>query len=263
MNLAKTWLVGMVAATLLGVLSAPAASVVLLNGTTLQGSSVRIKLDGTVVLRTADGATREFAKGQYKLAIADMPPEFTTAAQALAGKQYQGVIDTLEKVVGDLNGLEVDKQLRFAMARAYIGLGKPGEAVAQFDTLAKHYGADGLKDPKVAVEYASALLAAKQNDKLVGVIDEIVKNAPRNVAAKAQTMRGQMREQQGQLDAALMDYMRTVVFFDRETDAVPEALFRAAEVLEKKRDPRAKMLYKRLADEYKDSPFAQKASGKA
>ena len=45
--------------------------------------------------------------------------------------------------------------------------------------------------------------------------------------------------------------------------AVPEALVKAAQAFEAKKDSaRAKLLYKRLVEEYKDSPFAKAAAGK-
>ena len=95
------------------------------------------------------------------------------------------------------------------------------------------------------------------------VLDDIIKDAPRPAAAKAQNLRGQMREAQGQLDAALLDYMRTAVFFEKDGgDATAEGLFRAAKILDAKKDPRAKALYKKVVDEYKDSPFAKEAAGK-
>jgi hypothetical protein len=42
----------------------------------------------------------------------------------------------------------------------------------------------------------------------------------------------------------------------------PEALFKAAEILEEMRDPRADEMKKKLVQEYKDSEYAAKLSGK-
>ncbi len=260
---------GLTAAAMLfvGVWTASADYVILNNDTRLEGQIQRRKLDGTVVIKVsrADGgsAVQEFAKGSYKSAVCDPPPpEFAVGVKAANDKQWQAAIDALEKVADDKQGLEVDKQARYVIARCLIQLGKAPDAVAQFDKIAKIYGEEIRKDPQVAVEYANALLAAKQNTKLSGVLDDIIKDAPRPAAAKAQNLRGQMREQQGQLDAALLDYMRTAYFFSRDGgDAVPEGLYRAAKVLDLKRDPRAKMLYKQVVDGYRDSPYAREAAG--
>lgn len=255
------WMAAVVLAVVCGV---RADYVILSNDRQIDGTDLRRKLDGSVVILIPNAGKQEFAKGAYKVAVADMPAEFATAVQAYQAKQYQAAIDTLEKIAGDKSGLEVDKKCRFLASRCFIQLGKAADAVSQFDLLAKPnlYGPTVFKDPSVAVEYANALLAAKQNDKLGSVLDDIIKDGPRPAAAKAQTIRGQMRESQGQLDAAVIDYMRTVVFYEKDgAEAVPEALYRAARVLDMKKDPRAKKLYKQLADEYKDSPFAANAAG--
>lgn len=259
---------GVAAAMLLaGVCAASADYVILPNDTRLEGQIERRRLDGTVIIRVQQGTTaarQELAKGAYKMAVCDPPPaEFGQAVADFRAKNFQAAIDKLEKVADDKSGQEIDKQCRYLIARALTQAGKAADAVQQFDKLAKIYGEEVRKDPQVAVEYAAALLAAKQHSKLPDVLDLLVKDASRPIAAKAQNLRGQMREQQGQIDAAIIDYMRTVVFFEKDGgEAVPEAMLRAAKALESKRDPRFKMLYKRLVDEYKDSPFAKEAAGK-
>jgi tetratricopeptide (TPR) repeat protein len=250
-------------ALLVSALGASADYIELMNGNRIEGKDARRKLDGTVTIITANGR-QEFAKGQYKIAVCEpAPAEMAQGIQAYRSKNFQQAIDTLEKVADDKQGLEVDKTCRSVIARAYAGLNKGMEAPGQFDKLVKVYGADVLKEPSVAVEYAGALLAAKQFDKMGGVLDGIIKDGPRPAAAKAQNLRGQLRETQGNLDAAVLDYMRTAVFFGADGgDAVPEGIYRAAKILDAKKDQRAKGLYKRIAEDYKDSPFASEAKAK-
>lgn len=250
-------------------LQAPGAYVILNNAdqTRLEGSDIRRKIDGTIILtmqgQTGGTVTREFAPNQLLKAVADAPPELAQAVAAFQAKNYDEVLSKMGTVAREKAGLEVDKQARILMARAFIAQGKAGEAVNQFNDITKNYP-DGLKDPALGFEYANALLAAKQFEKLSGALDDLVKDAPRAVAARAQNLRGDMRLGQGQTDAAILDFMRTVVFFGKDAEeAAPEALFKAAQALETKRDPRAKSLYKRLVEEYKDSPQAKAAAGKA
>lgn len=242
---------------LIGAVGASADHVILNNGTKIEGTNIRRKLDGSVTMDIPGKGRQEFPKGSYKMAVADPTPEFVAAIQQYREKKYDAAIAAAEKVADEKSGCELDKQARYVAARCFVAQSKAGDAVGQFDKLVRIYGDQVLKEPVVAVEYANALLAAKQNTKLVGVLDDIIKDAPRNYAAKAQTMRGEMREQMGQLDSALQDYMRTVIFFQQEEEAVPEALYRAAKVLESKRDPRSKTLYKKLVDDYKDNPAAK------
>lgn len=255
------WLAAAVASL---ALQAPGAYVILNNAdqTKIEGTDIRRKMDGTIIL-TITGGSREFAPNQVLKAAADAPPEMAQAVQAYQAKDFAKVLSAMETVAREKAGLEVDKQARILMARAYIGQGKAGEAVNQFNEITKHYP-DGLKDPALGFEYANALLAAKQFEKLATTLDDLVKDAPRSVAAKAQNLRGDMRLSQGQTDAAILDFMRTVVFFGKDSEeAAPEALLKAAQALDAKKDPRAKSLYKRLVEEYKDSPQAKAAAGKA
>jgi hypothetical protein len=75
-------------------------------------------------------------------------------------------------------------------------------------------------------------------------------------------MRGNMNRESGQKEVALLDYLRVVILFENIREVQPEALYKAAEILEELRDPRADELRKKLVQEYKDSDYAAKLSGK-
>ena len=222
------------------------------------------KSDNTIVVKQGP-VTKAFQRDAVLVAEADAPPEFAAGMQAFSAKQYQKTIDTMDAIARDKAGVEVDKMARIVMAKAYIGLDKAGEAVSQFDEIFKVYDTAN-KDSKIELEYANALLAAKQYGKLETVLGEIIQNGPRDAAAKAQNMRGDMKMTQSQPDAALLDYMRTAVFFESEEIAAPEGLYKAADILSKKGDAvRAKKLFKQILDEYKESssPYVAKAQGRA
>ncbi|EFK97486.1 hypothetical protein LDC_0474, partial [sediment metagenome] len=74
--------------------------------------------------------------------------------------------------------------------------------------------------------------------------------------------RGNMNRQVGQKEAATLDYLRVVVLYENVKSVQPEALCKAAEMLEELRDARAETLRKKLVQEYKDSEWAAKLSGK-
>jgi TolA-binding protein len=106
--------------------------------------------------------------------------------------------------------------------------------------------------------YQRALLGAKQYDKLEGLLNTTIKTGSRLDAARALIARGDIRAAQGQLESAVLDYLRTAVLFESEKDAQPEALFKTAEALKALRDPRAAEFSKKLVDRYPNSPYAQK-----
>jgi tetratricopeptide (TPR) repeat protein len=236
--------------------------VVLPGGQQKAGTQIRAKPDGTILLITADGATLTFSKGQYVKAVADKPAEFDPARQKAAAKDYAGAEALLKKIITDYANLDWDNNARIVLAReVYVAKGDFAAAVAVYDELFRV--APAMKDnADAAWAYRDALLGAKQYDKLGLQLDEAIKSGSRPDAAKAQVMRGDIKLAQSQVEGAVTDYLRTVILFEAEKDIQPEALFKAAEALEKLRDPRAKSLYAKLQQEYAGSPYAAKAAGK-
>ena len=77
-------------------------------------------------------------------------------------------------------------------------------------------------------------------------------------------MRGDVQLAQNNVEPAALDYLRTAILFADVKDPViqGEAHFKAAAALEQLRDPRAKELYKKVATQFKASPYAAQAAGK-
>ena len=84
----------------------------------------------------------------------------------------------------------------------------------------------------------------------------------RDLAARAQVLRGDLKRKRRQLEPAVQDYLRTVILFENIRDVQPEALYKAGETLEELRDARAKDLFARLQREYPDSKYAARAREK-
>ena len=76
----------------------------------------------------------------------------------------------------------------------------------------------------------------------------------------ALVLRGDLRASQNQLEPAVLDYLRTVVFYQDEPCRA-EAMYKAAETLAKMRDARAKDWYRQVITEYPESPYATQAKG--
>jgi TolA-binding protein len=71
-----------------------------------------------------------------------------------------------------------------------------------------------------------------------------------------------MRVAQNRLEDAVLDYLRTAILFKAQEDVQPEAVFKAAQTLEKLRDQRAKDFYKRVVQDYPGSAYAAQARAK-
>lgn len=237
-----------------------AAVVVLPNGSRVEGTDIRASRTGDIILTTPAGQ-RTFAKGQYTQAIADKPAAFDQA-RALAGQgKHDEAIAMLEKIVTEMRYLDWDNKSLIAIAQIQSSRNNHKEAVEAYDRLFRQ--APELKaDATAQWAFRAALLSAGQYDKLLPSLEEAIAKGSRADAAKAQIMRGDIRLAQGQVDGAVMDYLRSAILFESETAVQPEALFKAGQGLEKLRDPRAKEMYRKLVSKYPSSSFAQEAQSK-
>ncbi|HMO03218.1 MAG TPA: tetratricopeptide repeat protein [Kiritimatiellia bacterium] len=240
--------------------SADAAVVILPNGNRIEGTEIRANRNGDVVLTTAAGQ-RTFARGQYTQAIADKPASFDQA-RALAGQgRHDEAITMLETIATEFRFLDWDNKALIAIAQIQSGRGNHKQAVEVYERLFRQ--APELRQDAVAQwAYRDALLAAEEFDKLVPQLDDAISKGSRTDAARAQVMRGDVRMRQSQVEAAVMDYLRSAILFETEATVQPEALFKAGQGLEKLRDPRSKEMYRRLVAKYPTSTFAQEARGK-
>ena len=237
--------------------AAQAAYVILSDDRKIEGTEIRMTADNSVVLKT-DRGDFTLAKGQYKTAMADKPPEWDKVVQLVQGKQFDAAITQLNDLARRYRGLGWDIQSVQLLARVQAMKGDPAAALTSYETLFRTN--PGSKDsPEVQWPFRQALLDAKQYDRLNTDLTEVIAKGSRADAARAQIMRGDVKMAQNQAEGAVMDYLRTVIFFGGEQAVQPEALFKAAEGLDKLRDPRAKEMYKKLVQEYPSAPQAQQA----
>ena len=128
-------------------------------------------------------------------------------------------------------------------------------AVTAYEKLFRTHAAS-KENNEVLFGYFDALLETKEYDKLEPKLDDLIAKGDRGAAAKAQILRGDVKTAQNLIEEAVLDYLRTAILFKSEKDSQPEALFKAAEGLEKLRDERAKDFYRRVVEEYPSSSYA-------
>ncbi len=240
--------------------SAHAAYIEMADGSRVEGTDIRARSDGTIILTTAKGQVT-YQKGQYVKAVADKPADFDRARQMVAQKQYDEALKLLESIATTYRSLEWDNNARIVMGQIYLAKGDAAKAVETYEQIVRGNPA-AKKEPAVLWGLLDAMVKAQQYDKLAPQLDELVAKGSRAEAAKAQVLRGDVRMAQGQVEQAVQDYLRAGLLYESEREVVPEALFKAAEGLDKLRDPRAKELYRRVAGEYGGTPYGQKAAGK-
>ena len=257
----KMFLIGLAAALAAGAAGA-APYVVLSNGQQVQGSAIRALANGDINL-TMEMGMRTFPKGSYVKAVADKPAEFDQAAAAIKAQKFDAAIPLLEGIVAKYRYLGWDVEASKLLAQALLGKGDAEGAVKAYEQLFLVAPAE-KQNADAAWGMRRAMLKAKQYPALISQLDAVADAGARAEAARAQTMRGDIQLDQNNVELAAMDYLRTAILFADVKDAaiLGEATYKAAAALEQLRDPRAKDMYKKVATEFKTSPYAAQAAGK-
>lgn len=237
-----------------------AAVVVLPNGNRIEGTEIRAQRNGDVILTTPAGQ-RTFTKGTYTKAIADKPAAFDQARSLASQGKHDEAIALLQKIADDYRFLDWDNNALVAIAQIQTTKNAHKEAVETYKSLFRQ-SPELKNEASLQSAYREALLKAGLYDELMPSIEEAITKGARADAAKAQLMRGDIRLSKGEVEAAVMDYLRTAILFESETAVHPEALFKAGEGLSQLRDPRAKEMYRKLVEKYPQSSFAQEARAK-
>ncbi len=241
-------------------MTADAAHVILTDGRRIDGTAIRARATGGVILTTERGDLT-FARGQYREAWADRPAALDQARQHMHARRYDQVVSTLEGVVTQFRHLSWDVEALAMIGQANNAKGDHAAALSAYDRLFQT-APQRRDDPNMRWDYYEALLGADQLDRLETYLNKIVSEGDRSEAARAQIMRGDLKRKRGMAEEGLLDYLRTVVLFKAETAVQAEATYKAAQALEAMRDQRARDMYRKVVEEHGASPYAARAREK-
>lgn len=237
------------------------AAVVLTDGRRVEGAAIAARPDGTIVLTTASGQQLEFERARVRTAIAPKPREYDEAAAALQAKRYDDAIRLLRDVYARNRFFNWGELASKQLGRVHAEKGDLAEAVKAYEEHLRRFP-QAEQDTEWMWLYLSALFQNKDFAKLEPRLNKIVAEGARRDAARAQILRGDLRAANNQMEAAILDYLRAVMFYASEKDLMPQALLKTASALEQIRDPRAKEWYRRLVEEYPASAEAAEAKKK-
>ena len=244
-----------IAAALVMVGQAQAAHLILQNGKRVEGSSVRLTASGDYMIKTSAG-DRTFPKAQVREAVADKPAEYDKAMALVKGKKFDEAAPALEAIARKYRGVGWDDQANKVLAQIYLDQNDGKKAYGAAKAISEGF----RSRPDVRAVYWQALLASDNMTELEKDLDAAIADASdRGLAARAQTMRGDIKMKRNQTEKAVLDYLRTVILFESEKDAQPEALFKAAAALQQLRDGKADTLFAKLKKDYPESKYASQA----
>lgn len=232
--------------------SAATAYLILNDQRQVDGTAVRVNAQGDYVIRTEVGE-RTFPAAQVLEAVGEKPAEFDRAVAALRAGQVEQAVPVLERIAQQNRRLGWDDEANTALGRAFLRGQDPQRAAAALEKISEPFLS---RRPDVRVALWDALIGAGRGAVVEPLLDEAIRGGDRALAAQAQIRRGDLKMSRRQVEEAAMDYLRTVILFESQRAAQPEALFKAGTALRELRDPRAARLFETLSKEYADSEFA-------
>lgn len=188
------------------------------------------------------------------------PPEFDKAAQAYAAKQYDVAIPILEDIAVRYNRLQWDASARELLANAYLMKNDFKKAVQVMGDLLESTPKGQITDEQQGL-YWNALMGAQMTAVLKKSLGEAITGESRSLAALATVKRGDLNKAEGKREDAVLDYLRAILLYGDARGVHAEALYKAVQVLDELRDPRADDLRKKLLSWFPDSPYARKLGG--
>jgi len=229
----------------------------------IEGTAIRSSGGGKITLTLPNGKTADFAQGGFKKVYKPMPPEFKRAVSAFNNGQYASARPLFESIEKGNRHLNWDFHAGAYLVKCYIAEGKPQLATQVIGRLKAVPGAKN--NAIVAGAELEALIGNGKQDSASRKIDQLVSGPSREVAAIAQTRRGDISMSKNLHQQAVLDYLRTVAFFedvDREIQA--EAMFKTGLALKALKDSgRSQMMFQRTQKNFPGSYWALRAqSGK-
>jgi len=236
--------------------SSDAAFIVLKNNRKVEGEGLRRNAQGQFVIQT-DTGVQTYDRSQVVRAEADRPSAYDQGVQLLKSRKHDEALEIFASLVKKYEGLGWDHRANLMIARTYSRQGKADEALATFKLLP----AGAFRNPEVRFLYWGVLMETAEYEPLTKDLNEAVRGRNRQVAGRAQIVRGDMRMKQKQYERAAINYLRTAELFRKEQELNAEALFKAAAALDEMRDERAAGLREELRSEFPDSEWTGRLKG--
>ena len=253
------------AAAVLMALAAPRAgadAIVKKDGSKVPGTSIAYKRVTQEYTLMADGVQMTFPRSQVDHVEVAKPPQYDQAAKLVTDGKLDEAIPLLKAMIDDYDMRQWDNEGRDLLGFVYMKKKDCANAVATYEALIKNTDKSRVK-PDTQRRYWDAMVGAGKYEALTKELDDVIATGSRESAATAFLVRGDVRHAQKQTFDALMDYLHTAVLFEQVRETQPEALYKAAEVLDELKDPRAEEFRKRLQADYRDSKWAKMATEKS
>lgn len=226
------------------------------SDTPREASKIRYAAETKEYILIIDGAEIGLPLAEVDRVEVPRPKALDDAEQMMEAGNHKAAIPLLFKVAQKYAMLNWDVAARELLVVAYMQSGDNARAMSTYRDLVRKTAADKLgADARLA--YWNLLISEGKLQEVAAELDNVIAQGTREAAAAATLTRANIFRAQNKTREALMVYLRTVLLYDDIPDVQPEALFRAAEMMDTIPDPRASELRQRLIQQHPDSPQAK------
>lgn len=227
------------------------ARLTLTSGSVVEGSTRWLPASKQYVVTQSNGFEQRFPPSDVAGVEVQTPANLKQAVQTKNAAQ-------LEAIMKQYVMLQYDVVAGYHLARIYYSQNKPADALRICQTVISS-NPDAAKGDLAPI-YWKSLLATGKGSTLGPILDDAIKGGSPAVAAGALNIRGDLLKAENKLQEALVDgYLRVVVFYRQQRDAMPEALYKAMETFEALgQTPYAEKMRNDLLAHYADSEEAKK-----
>lgn len=220
-------------------------------------SIVWVEANRQYVVETFEGVTLAVPKTTVTRMAVDKPAGFDDAVKLVEARQYAQAVPGLDRIAADYRMLAWDVQAKKLLLRCYLGDNNTAKVMVTVEEMLKTTPRSEMPADLMA-SYWKALRASNRDDTLGTELQSAIAEGSAEMAAAAYLLRGDVNRDAARKSEALSDYLKVAQLFQQVKGTRPEALFKAAELLEDIKDPRAEELRKQLREEFKDNEFTAK-----
>ena len=231
------------------------------NGRSMSAKTIEWREGTQEYVITTGETTMPIPRAQVARVSTDKPAEFDQAVSLVKSRLYSQAIPMLEGIVKKYRMLNWDAEAGKLLAQSYLETNDPKKAVAAMENLFSVVSRDQVS-ASLQMTYWKALLTSGATAQLRKELDKVIGAGTPEMMGAAYLMRGNMFLKMGEEDEALADFLKITSLLTNQKAIQPEALYRAAELMDKARDTRGADLRKKLNQEYPGNEFTLKAVAK-
>ncbi len=184
------------------------------DGSQLKAQDIKVKNpNGELIVTIKQGQSMPFARNMYRYAVVPKPPQVEQLGNDLLADKYDEVLNKSKQLYDAYKFLGWGDYIACCQAQAYLGKNNLDEANKAL-ALAKR--TPGPNQDNILETEIKCLIKAKKFNEIDEKLKKLMTSKDDATAAKAFNMRGEALLAQGQKKPAVLEFLKTLLLFDKK-----------------------------------------------